>query len=587
MEFKIVKTLEELPKFSSDLPIFADIETGGLYTDFRMIQLYQPETSQTIYVLDIASIGYDKMNYILELEKLKNYLNTMWTVWYNASYDLGTLNISPALHGGKVDDLYYLVKDAYAEFVKDGFGLKKIVKKFRELNDLYKDIGEDHGAKGFPKGSYVSRAAYLYAVTDVYALAELWKKAKIQEVRKKTSYIVDMLSQGYALQYQQNGLVLNRELWKIDLDKATENLEVTEALLPAGLNVNSPKQIKEYLGTDSSNAETLIAYALSSRDNAEEAKHILDLRRYRKQQKYLLSINYNKMYTKFNVAGAGTGRFTATGGDLENGFNAQQIPRNYQHLFNADTVDTEVIGLDYSTLELRLVAEIFGEPEMNRQLREGEDLHTAMAMLTSGKKLHEDGVLKSEVMNTGKAGSLDSMGGEYIDTLDRTIGKSMNFGLVFGMSWKTYQRYVYANFGIELSDKEAQKFRDTYFRKYKKIGSYHRNVWNNYSKPTFYVYTALGRKIKPKLGTDGINAPIQGSGAETTKLAVHYLIKDNEEIPYLEYIYNVVHDAVYLRVPIGTKDLHKKNLEVAMLKAWDEISKTKAFQFKSTPMKVD
>lgn len=112
MEYKIVHSLKELPNFSSDQPIFSDIETDGLYTNFRMIQFYQPQTSPLIYILDIAPMGYDGLQYISDLDNLKDYLNTKWTVWYNASYDLGTLNISPSLNGGRVDDLYYLVKDA-------------------------------------------------------------------------------------------------------------------------------------------------------------------------------------------------------------------------------------------------------------------------------------------------------------------------------------------------------------------------------------------------------------------------------------------------------------------------------------------
>jgi len=582
--FKIVNKISELPNFDKTLPIFADIETSGLYTNFRMVQFLQPQTSETVYIVDIAPTGYDEEDYKHELRNIKDFIMEHHTCWYNSSYDLGTLNISPA----KIDDIYYLVKTAYAEFAKEGFGLKKIVKRLRYTQGMYDSTQEDHGSKGFPKGSYISQSAYRYAAIDVIALGKIWDDPKIRNVKENNiAYRVDMLSQQYALVYQQNGLLLDRKEWKKELDLARQRRDETTLLLPHGLNVNSPKQVKEYLGTDSSNAATLIGYALSDKANAKDAEYIINLRKFRKQATYLESINFDKMITKFNVAGAGTGRFTSAGGDLPNGFNAQQVPRNYQYLFNSDTDKTAVVGLDYSTLELRLVAEIFGEPEMVRQLVEGEDLHTAMALLTSGKKLHEDGVQKTDVMNTGKAGSLDGMGGEWITTLDRTIGKSMNFGLVFGMSSTTYQNYVYANFGIALSDAEAKKFRDAYFTKYPKIGAYHRHVWNNYKKADFFVYTALGRKIKPRLGTDGINAPIQGSGAETTKLAVHYLVKDNPGEPVLKYIYNVVHDAVYMRVPIEDKKKWEDLLSKAMLKAWDEIMKTKSFKFKTTPMLVD
>ena len=88
--------------------------------------------------------------------------------------------------------------------------------------------------------------------------------------------------------------------------------------------------------------------------------------------------------------------------------------------------------------------------------------------------------------------------------------------------------------------------------------------------------------MKPKLGTDGINIPVQGSEAETTKLAVHYLIKEYPEAIHL--IFNVVHDAIYLRVPLGTEEMWDMRLEKAMLKGWEEISKTSLFKYKDIPM---
>jgi len=157
----------------------------------------------------------------------------------------------------------------------------------------------------------------------------------------------------------------------------------------------------------------------------------------------------------------------------------------------------------------------------------------------------------------------------------------------FGMSAKTYRQYAYQNFGIKLTEEEAQAIHTKYFKMYPNVGKYHKYVWNNYKKPGFFVYTALGRKVKPKLGTDGINAPIQGSGAETTKLAVHYLIRDNPNEPVLDYIYNVVHDAIYLRIPMEDKKKWHDLLEVAMLKAWDEIKKSSIFKIRTCTMVVD
>jgi len=576
--YKIVYTLQELPDWDKTSPIFSDIETESLYTDIRLIQFYQPLTSDTVYILDLAPTNYNIDDYRALVEQLRVYLQDLWTVWYNSSFDLGTLNISP----DKFDDIYYAVKLAYPEFGIKGFGLKKIVKRLRSTQGLYDSTEEDHGAKGFPKGSYISASAYRYAAIDVIALDKLWDDPKIRNViQDSLPYKVDILSQGYALIYQQNGLLVNREAVNRELKKSKLDRDKYTALLPDGFNPNSYIQVRKYLNIEKSDREALVEYSLSDADNAVDADYIIRLKRAKKEIGYLQSISFNKMYTKFNVAGAVSGRFTSSGGDLAQGFNAQQIPRQFQYIFNSPTEDTVIIDADYSTLELRLAAAIFNENNMYNQLKEGKDLHTEMALLTTGKKLHPDGLIKMG----GSHRDTTVVSEKYITDNDRTNAKSIQFGYVFGMSAASYIGYARTSFGIKVTLDEATMYRDTYFRHYPNIAKLHNYVWTNYKKPGFLVYTALGRPIKPKLGTDGINGPIQGSGAETTKLAVHYLVQDNPDIPMLKYIYNVVHDAIYLRVPKTDNYIEiGKKLEEAMLKAWVEISKTKAFKFKDIPM---
>jgi len=135
MEFKIINSVLDLPTFNKDLPVFCDIETDDLYGPLRMIQMYQPSTHPFIYILDIAPIGYDKETWERELLNIEDALMRLHTVWYNSSYDLGTLNISPSMgakhprdihpdskYVSRVDDLFYAMKTAYPEFME--FGLK-------------------------------------------------------------------------------------------------------------------------------------------------------------------------------------------------------------------------------------------------------------------------------------------------------------------------------------------------------------------------------------------------------------------------------------------------------------------------------
>ncbi|RLE29599.1 MAG: hypothetical protein DRJ61_14235 [Acidobacteria bacterium] len=573
MEYKIINSISELPEFDKELPIFSDIETSGLYTNLRMCQFLQPQTTETIFIVDIAPTGFNEETYQIELQQLKDYICQHHTVWYNSSYDLGTMDISP----DRVDDLFYVIKSAYPAFQE--FGLKKVVKKLRYTQGLYDSTEEDHGSKSYPKGSYISRSGYRYAAIDVLALSLMWNDTKVQHIIKSNiAYKVDMLSQKYSLVYQRNGLLLNRGNWKKELARARLDYEYWSLELPTDLNPNSYIQVRKFLGTEKSDAEALIAYSLSNKPLASKAAAIIKVKKYRKEVSYLESINYDRMITKFNPAGAISGRFTSAGGDLENGFNAQQIPRQFQYLFNSATKDTVVIDADYSTLELRLACTIFGSEHMRQQLKDGRDLHTDMVLATNpNKELHPDGVIKSlgTEIDTGK----------YVTSEDRVKAKAVNFGFCFGMSAPSFVNYAYTSYGVEYTQEGAVNVRNGYFKLYPEFKKHHSSIWNNYKDRGFTVQTALGRRVKPRLGTDGINIPVQGSGAETTKLAVHYLVIDNPGYNILGWIYNVVHDAIYMRVPRDEDYKHIGTLlEAAMLKAWVEIGKTPSFKFKDIPM---
>ncbi len=413
IKFKLITDIKDLPTLSPDRPTFSDIESGGLYINPRLIQVYQT-TMECPYIID-----FDKV----DIEEVIEYLTPQWLVFHNSSYDLGTLNFVP----NRLDDTLFASKMAFPSLQK--YGLDNIISSLG-LSYLYEGLDKKKLQKlGFYPGAYLSQLQLRYAAADVVALSKIWENDKIQEVVfNNLAYKVDILSQRYAIQYQQNGLIVNQELRsKIEEDKFIEIEELT-AKLPEGLNVNSSPQVKKYLGTEDSRYDTLVKIANTPTDSRhEDAMNIIKLKSARKQYGYAQSINYPKMVTKFNVYGAATGRFSSTGGDIDNGFNAQQIPRIFQPVFNKDTETTTVISLDYSTLELRLAAAIYNEPVMYQELMDGKDLHTEMAILATGKSLHPtEGILGSEY-ETIKGGDLS--GSEYITKNDRTLAKAIGFGL--------------------------------------------------------------------------------------------------------------------------------------------------------------
>ena len=589
MNVKIITQLQELPQFDTTQPVFCDIETQGLYINTRLIQFYQPTLDDIIYIVDLAPINYNQNDYKANLHSVKELMKSLHLVFYNASYDLGTLNLVPE----KVDDLFYAVKSAYPEFME--FSLDKVTTKMGYGN-MYAGIDKKKLQKqGFVLGAYLSQQQLKYSALDVLALAKMWEDKKIQNIIKTNmAYIVDILNLKYAIQYQQNGLRVDLETRNKELVKSAEAVERLSTELPFGFNPNSYIQVRKYLRITKSDHATLVEYALSSAPLAAKAKVIIDLKKAKKEVSYLESINTDRMYTRFNVAGAATGRFTSSGGDLPFGFNAQQIPRQFQKLFKADLDDTTVVGLDYATLELRLACTIFGDETMHQQLINGEDLHIAMAKRITGKELHPDGLQGAKDAASGMADTSY----DYITHKDRTDAKSANFGFVFGMSANKYRDYAFTSYGLNFTPEQCNNIRNAYFKQYPAFKEYHEKVWKAMDKG--YIYkTALGRRVKPKLGTDAINGPVQGSGGETTKLAVHYLIKNDcirlgldpktewQQSEVIKYIFNVVHDAIYLRVPKDEKEIWFKRLADAMKQGWTELLKSPLCKYKDIPMPVD
>ena len=555
--------------FSETEPIFSDIETQGLYINTRLLQLYQPSTDvDTIYLIDFAPIGYSLAKRLELLQEAREFIASHYTVWYNASYDLGTLNISPS----KLDDLFYAVKTAYPEFQQ--FKLDGVISKLG-YSHYYSGLDKAKLQKaGFVLGAYLSQEQIKYSAVDVLVLAEIYKDAKVQEVMTKNlAYKVDIQALKDALVYQQNGLIVNHEARLKYLEDARERAVKYTALLPQGFNPNSYIQVRKYLDTNKSDHDALVDYATSDRPLAKQAEYIIEAKKAKKQVGYLESIAYEKMYTKFNPAGAITGRFTSSGGDLPQGFNAQQIPRDYQGLFNADTEDMAVVHLDYSTLELRVACAVFGLSSMYKRFKNDEDIHKATALSVTGKKFSPD-LIKKWITDD-----------EYVTAIDRQNAKAVNFGFVFGMGAERFKEYAYTNYGLTLSLEECQSIRATYFREYPEAAAYHKKIWNAVNSGKYIYKTALGRRVCPKTGTDAINGPVQGSGAEATKLSETLLVK-NHPIA-LKYIFNVVHDAIYMRVPKAEKQRWEDILRKYMLLGWEEVSKSSLFIYKDIPIKAE
>jgi len=527
-----------IPDMSTTDPIFFDLETVGLNGSTRLIQLYQPATDQNIYVLDM-----DYMN----IDSVKEWLKDKWLIGHGLNYDFGCIGMTSE----RFDDTLYLVRTAYPHW--QAFSLDVVTKRLVPGNP-YGELNKSAMQKSSFKGD-LSEEQLRYAATDVYVLATIWEDERIQETREVLAYKIDIISLRYSIQYQNNNIVVDQDAVKIELAKLVDDIATNENAL-GGINCNSPKQVKEALGTASSDKTTLIRLVGQGSDLASV---VYKQRRLLKRRTMLESYNYPWVTTRLNPAGAATGRFTASGKGVERGINSQQMPRDLQYIFNQDTKKTVVVHADYSTAELRAGCSIMKDEAMYRELMEGKDLHVLAAMLASG--LPESSIDKDL----------------------RQKGKAVSFGKIFGQSWKSFIEFAYTTYGVRFTEAESQAVHNKYNLKYRGISRYHK-YWRNHYE-TQMVETPMGRRNKARLGTDAINFAVQGAIAETMKLAIHYLIKAHPDA--VRDIYNVVHDSCFLRVPRGEEEVWAERLVDAMAKGWTEMCKLPMFYYKDIPMPIE
>ena len=521
--------------------MFCDTETHSLYGEVCMFQY-------------VGLNGDAKIKEYPSYKWMKKFIKKHHTVWYNFSYDGGTIGMDTIDYS--YDDLFYAGRSAFPELPRYSLD---VLHDYLGMNYYDSNLDKKKMQKSFTtavakKARKATPEQIAYGKADVYTLRELYKNKKIQKIiQKNKAYSLDIESLKYSLIYQKNGIPVDRVALAQEKLNLVDSIESNYKILN-GLNPNSPKQCKEALGTVNTSKETLVK--LISEGNTL-AKVIFEQRRLLKARGMLESWDYDRIYTFFNPAGAVTGRFTSSGGDVDGAVNAQQITRKYQYMFHSPKGKT-TFEIDYGTAELRAGCSIMRDKKMYEELMEGKDLHIEACR--------------------------EFMGIPEPTKAERTGGKAVSFGLIFGMSAPAFQEYAFTEYGTTFSARRAKKIRDGYHKKYQGISSYAQARWRDYKSVP--VVTAMGRRNIANMGTDAINYATQGSIAEATKWSVVYLVR-KYGFEALRVIVNVVHDAVYIDCPDKDFDMWSKRLDKAMQKGWKKICKSDLFFYKDIPMPTE
>ncbi len=256
-----------------------------------------------------------------------------------------------------------------------------------------------------------------------------------------------------------------------------------------------------------------------------------------------------RVHTSFNQTGSVTGRLASSDPNLQNIPTRTETGRLVRNAFVASP-GMGLLAVDYSQIELRIVAHMSGDESMLNAFRAGQDIHAATAAAVYG------------------------LGLDQVNKDQRRHAKAINFGLIYGMSAFGLSRTTDLTLG------ESENFVKAYFAQFPGVKLYLDNV-RHLAGRQGYVETLLGRKryfpnlksganpaLRAREEREAINAPVQGTAADILKIAMVQLPAALEKAGLKSRILLQVHDELVLEVPDEERDAAARTVQQVMEHAY-------------------
>jgi len=271
--------------------------------------------------------------------------------------------------------------------------------------------------------------------------------------------------------------------------------------------------------------------------------------------KYLRNEEY--LHPSFLLHSTVTGRTSSRDPNAQNFPKRGAMAKEFRKIF-VPRDGFRFIQADLSQAELRVAAWMAREPTMLKIYREGGDIHTFTAAATLGLEVNKFSAMKGSDKDVDpklKRGGFDgSTYGEYFD-FKRFQAKAINFGFLYGMGWRKFKEYCKTDYGLDLSEDDAQSFRATFFNLYPKLEVWHRTMREFVKEHGFVrsLHGALRRLpnitsddeiIRGECERQAINSPVQRMASDLGLIAMSEFGKlcDWETVRPLAFI----HDAVVI-----------------------------------------
>ena len=408
-----------------------------------------------------------------------------------------------------------------------------------------------------------------YAAEDAdVALAlhnTLWPQIEQEEQLRNVFENIDMPLVPVLMRVEDNGVLLDEAALRQHSAELQERIQkIEDAIYQSSgcvFNLSSPKQIREVLfdqlglststktasGVMSTSESVLTELAIDH----EVPRMLLEHRSlfkikstYTDKLPELINSKTGRVHTSFNQAVASTGRLSSADPNLQNIPIRTAEGKRIREAFIPDSGST-LVSIDYSQIELRLMAHLSSDPGLLDAFSRGEDVHRFTA---------------SEVFDCSP---------DEVTSDQRRHAKAINFGLMYGMSAFGLART------LQIEVHQARDYIEQYFTRYPSVREFMDNV-REQAREHKYVDTIFGRRVfLPDISSShygrrqhseraAINAPLQGSAADIMKLAMigvdAWLASSDSGARMILQ----VHDELVLEVPHGETDRVLDNVKRLM-----------------------
>lgn len=531
-----------------------DTETSGLRWLEETLLMLQIFNGKDLYLIDCQTVDIKPLEPIFKNENIVK-------IFHNTKFDYKFLKHN-GIQTENVYDTMLVEKIIHGGRKGMRFALKNLMERYFNI-EMDKEVRSSFINH---KGDF-TKAQLAYGLDDVVKLLEI-RDLQLKEVKRWDLHQVVKLENAATLalaDIEYNGLYLDKEAWEaaaVKVKKRTDELfeKLDQAVADefpqyrerqmdmfgggrvATINWNSPKQVLDLMQHFDPQLESAGAPAL---------KHL------RKFPLIDMYVEYKEKSKLYNAYGPDFYKYLHSDGRVHTNFdqilntgrvssrgpNMQQIPADntYRNAFIPKDPDYVYVSSDFSAQELCIIAFGSKDPVWLKVLREGGDLHGTCAELIFGEEWILLGKDNEERKNTPKGKKL------------RTHVKTLNFGLAYGMASFALSRQ------LDITESEADALIERYFKTFPKIKGFLEKL-GKYGKENGHIRTyrpfgrirffdewegkSTDRKDMSKIVRASKNTPIQGSGADMTKLALVMLRKLLNENDYPVKVVLTVHDEI-------------------------------------------